>query len=102
MTQLGLDVIKALVLSIGIFSQFNENKLKDKEFSIEKLWQHSLKVAELTKRIAVAERAEKQVVDDCFLAGLMHEIGILILEDFRGIWQGQRTFEEPGYTTVPG
>lgn len=80
-TILGLDVIKALVLSIGIFSQFDEKRVKDKEFSIERLWQHSLKVADLAKRIAVAEKAKKQMVDDCFLAGLVHDIGILILED---------------------
>lgn len=80
-TILGLDVIKALVLSIGIFSQFDEKNLKDKDFSIENLWQHSLNVAELAKRIAIAENAEKQMVKDCFLAGMVHEIGFLILED---------------------
>ena len=80
-TQLGLDVIKSLVLSIGIFSQFDEKNLKDKEFSIEKLWKHSLDVAELSKRIAIAERAGKKMVDNCFFAGLVHEIGILILEN---------------------
>ena len=69
------------MLSIGIFSQFDEKNLKDKEFSIEKLWKHSLDVAELSKRIAIAERAGKKMVDNCFFAGLVHEIGILILEN---------------------
>jgi len=80
-TILGLDIIKALVLSIGIFSQFDEKKNKDKDFSIEKLWKHSLDVAELSKRIAIAENAEKKIIDSCFFAGLVHEIGILIIED---------------------
>ena len=79
-TRLGLDVIKALVLSVGIFSQFDEKKVKDKAFSIDKLWRHSLKVAALAKRIALAEKVEKKVVDECFLAGLLHEIGVLILQ----------------------
>jgi len=80
-TRLGLDVIKALVLSIGIFSQFDKNRVKDSSFSIEKLWKHSFEVAGIARRIAVAEKVEKKVADECFLAGLLHEIGTLILED---------------------
>ena len=38
-------------------------------------------MAGLAKRIAIAEKVEKKVADECFLAGLLHEIGTLILED---------------------
>ncbi|MCU7938090.1 MAG: HDOD domain-containing protein [gamma proteobacterium symbiont of Bathyaustriella thionipta] len=78
---LGLGIVKSLVLSIGIFSQFDEKKVMDKAFSLEKVWQHSLKVADLARRIAVAENAEKEVVDNSFLAGMLHDIGIIILEE---------------------
>ncbi|RLJ19295.1 two-component system response regulator [bacterium endosymbiont of Escarpia laminata] len=79
-TLLGLDVLKALVLSVGIFSQFDQQRVKDTIFSIESLLDHSLVVARLAQRIAQAEGADKAVADDCFLAGILHDIGILILE----------------------
>jgi putative nucleotidyltransferase with HDIG domain len=41
---------------------------------------HSLAVANLAERIAKHEEVEKSVRDDCFLAGMLHDIGILILE----------------------
>ena len=79
-TIIGLDALRTLVLSIGIFSQFDQKRIKDKVFSIESLLHHSLAVAGLAKRIAQVEGADKTVADDCFLAGMLHDIGILILE----------------------
>jgi putative nucleotidyltransferase with HDIG domain len=76
---LGLDTIKSLTLSFGIFSQFDQKLIKDSGFSIEALWQHSLAVAKLAKQIARSEKADRDLQDDCFLAGLLHDIGILIL-----------------------
>ena len=76
---LGLDTIKSLTLSFGIFAQFDQKLIKDSGFSIEALWQHSLVVAKLAKQIARSEKAPKDMQDDCFLAGLLHDIGILIL-----------------------
>jgi putative nucleotidyltransferase with HDIG domain len=77
---IGIDALKALVLSIGVFSQFEQKGIKDDAFSIEALLRHSLAVANLSERIAKAEEVEKPVRDDCFLAGMLHDIGILILE----------------------
>jgi len=76
---LGLDTIKSLTLSFGIFSQFDQKLIKDTGFSIEALWQHSLTVAKRAKQIARSEKGDKAMLDDCFLAGLLHDIGILIL-----------------------
>lgn len=78
---LGQDIIKSLVLSIGIFSQFDDKNIAEDGFSLQKLWQHSLKIADLAKRIAIAENADKKMIDNCYLAGLLHDIGILILEE---------------------
>ncbi|QYZ66859.1 MAG: hypothetical protein OI74_00095 [Gammaproteobacteria bacterium (ex Lamellibrachia satsuma)] len=76
---LGMDIIKGLVLSIGIFSQCDQSKLQSQGFSVDRLWVHSSKVASIAKRIAVAEQAEKSVVEDSMLAGFLHDIGKLIL-----------------------
>ena len=80
-TLIGLDAIKALALSIGIFSQFDKQQNGDTVFSIDTLLNHALAVARLAERIAQAEGADKTVTDNCFLAGMLHETGILILED---------------------
>ena len=78
---IGLDAIKALALTVGIFSQFDDKQTKDATFSIESLLNHALAVARLAERIAKAEGVDKTVANDCFLAGLLHEMGILILAD---------------------
>ncbi len=79
-TLIGLDALKSLVLSIGVFSQFEQKSIKDTTFSIEALLNHSLAVANLSERIAKSEGVEKAVSDECFLAGMLHDIGVLILE----------------------
>ncbi len=77
---IGIDALKSLVLSIGIFSQFDSEQIKDREFSLEALWDHCMWVATGAKRIAIQEGVDKNMVDDCFLAGQLHDIGVLIME----------------------
>jgi HD-like signal output (HDOD) protein len=79
-TLIGIEALKALVLSVGIFSQFDSEKNNDPDFSLEALWNHCMAVAAGAKRIAKAEGAAKEVIDDSFLAGVLHDIGILIME----------------------
>jgi HD-like signal output (HDOD) protein len=74
---LGLDIVKSLVLSIHIFSQFSETRIPG--FSPTDLWDHNAAVGALAKNIAKAEKQNAQVVDDSFAAGLLHECGKLIL-----------------------
>lgn len=74
---LGLDTLRALVLSTHVFDKFHSNSLGEPEVSY--LWKHSLAVAGYAKQIAVSEKADRSVVDDCFTAGLLHDAGKLIL-----------------------
>jgi len=74
---LGLDTVKALVLSVHVFSQFNGVQLK--KISLEQLQMHRLTVGAFAKRIAEAEGRDKQVADFAFTAGLLHDIGRLVL-----------------------
>jgi HD-like signal output (HDOD) protein len=74
---LGLATMRALVLSAHIFSQFDEKKVKG--FSIRALEEHSWLTATLARRIADAEHCDPKIDDQCFLAGLLHEVGRLIL-----------------------
>ena len=74
---LGLVRIQCLFLTIHAFSQFNA---PDNQYlSGERLWKHSMCTAALAKQIAEAERAEKRTVEQAFTAGLLHDIGTLML-----------------------
>ncbi len=74
---LGLDILRALVLSTHVFSKFRTDILD--EGDIAHLWEHSLAVAGYAKRIALMEMSAQPVVDDCFTAGLLHDVGKLVL-----------------------
>ncbi|MEW6543647.1 MAG: HDOD domain-containing protein [Nitrospirota bacterium] len=74
---LGLDRLKALVLSMQVFSQFRGTRLAF--FSLEVLWRHSLATGGHARAIAKEEKAQPQVIDDAFTAGLLHDVGILVL-----------------------
>ncbi len=74
---LGLDRIMALVLGQGIFSDCEAPKVEG--FSMEALWQHSVSTAAAAHRIAVAENMDRDVVTSAFLAGMLHDIGKLVL-----------------------
>jgi putative nucleotidyltransferase with HDIG domain len=72
----GIDNIKALVLSVSVFSQFEAMMLPN--FSVESLQDHCLRTATLARKIAGSEGLGKTSVDECFLAGLFHDVGKLI------------------------
>ncbi|MFO7760641.1 MAG: HDOD domain-containing protein [Thermodesulfobacteriota bacterium] len=75
---LGLDTIKSLVLSVQIFSQYEENNIKI--LSLDKLWKHSLATGTCAKRIAESEcSGNKEIIDDAFISGLLHDVGKLVL-----------------------
>jgi HD-like signal output (HDOD) protein len=76
---LGLDVLKTLALSAGIFSQFDQNKIAVCDFSIEKVFDHCIAVGTFGKRIAGHEGADQNLESECLLAGTLHDLGKLLL-----------------------
>ena len=86
---LGLDTLKALILSAHVFSQLNEASAKGLCF--DTLWNHSIATGTLAKRIASAENCEVQVCDHTLIAGLLHDTGKLLLavnlpDRYRKMW----------------
>ncbi len=73
---LGLDTIKVLVLGIQIFSEF---KAFSQKAALAALWQHSMAVAQCSKRIAVAASDDLDLINNSFIAGMLHDIGRLLL-----------------------
>jgi HD-like signal output (HDOD) protein len=74
---LGLDTIKALVLSLQIFALFERVKVAG--FSYETLWTHCWQTGVLAKRLAGLEGLQAHQMDQAFTAGLLHDVGKLIL-----------------------
>ncbi|MBW2427462.1 MAG: HDOD domain-containing protein [Deltaproteobacteria bacterium] len=74
---LGLDAIKALVLSVKIFSEFSPKKFS--WFNIDALFNHSISVSTYTKTIAKNEKVNQDFINFSLMAGLLHDIGKLIL-----------------------
>jgi HD-like signal output (HDOD) protein len=74
---LGVDTIKALALSASAFSSFNVSKCP--WFSIEGLQRHSTAVGAMAREIAKSQKVSKQFLDDTFVAGLLHDVGQLVL-----------------------
>jgi HD-like signal output (HDOD) protein/CheY-like chemotaxis protein len=74
---LGLDRIMALVLGQGLFTGVDMPKVRG--FSMETLWAHSLATATAAHRIAIDEGLDRDQVAAAFLAGMLHDIGQLVL-----------------------
>ncbi|MBW2027401.1 MAG: HDOD domain-containing protein, partial [Deltaproteobacteria bacterium] len=76
-TLLGLETVKALVLSVQIFSQFDGTKIPKK--FLEGLWHHSMATGSYVRQIIKTEEVEKTLADDTYMAAVLHDVGKLIL-----------------------
>jgi HD-like signal output (HDOD) protein len=74
---LGLGTVKALFLSLHIFSAFEGFRLE--RISVENLWKHSLETATLANKICKLESSNNTIATDAFVAGILHDSGRLIL-----------------------
>lgn len=74
---LGIDIVKALVLSLQLFTRFNipRNFIP----CVTRLWQHSLNAGRLAKRISEKEGLSRENANHAFMAGLLHDCGKLVL-----------------------
>ena len=73
---LGMETTKALVLLAHTFSYFD--KLKAADFSVDKLWAHSLATGRVAEKIARAESNDASLIGEAFTAGMLHDIGKLL------------------------
>jgi HD-like signal output (HDOD) protein len=74
---LGLETIQTLVLSVHAFSRFGSIKVAG--LSLEKIWSHSLATGVLAKKIAQTEMLGKEIINEAFTAGLLHDLGRVVL-----------------------
>ncbi|MGE5476524.1 MAG: response regulator [Bacteroidales bacterium] len=76
---LGLDIVTALVLRIGIFRRMEANAAN--AGLMRALNDYSLHIATLAERIAAAEGASQQVAKMAYCAGMLSSVGALVLLD---------------------
>ncbi|MEK6622283.1 MAG: response regulator [Planctomycetota bacterium] len=74
---LGVNTIKALVLSHNIFSNFNHVIFPG--FSPDALWKHSSVAGLFAREIAKAENYKPEMIEDALVAGMLHDLGKLVL-----------------------
>lgn len=74
---LGLEAIKSLVLSVKIFSEFSQKK--NSWFDMDAIFNHSISVSTHAKAIVRSEKMDQDVINYSLMAGLLHDLGKLIL-----------------------
>ncbi len=75
---LGLETVHNLVLGLSVIKMFkNSNR---KMFDHGAFWEHSLGCALISKNIA--KHTHQDGSEECFIAGLLHDIGKLIFEQY--------------------
>jgi HD-like signal output (HDOD) protein len=80
---LGLGVVRPLVLSTGVFGQFEGRELGG--LSLNRLMGHSMRVASTARELAetVRQALTAEAASDVFLSGLLHDVGRLVLAQSR-------------------
>ena len=73
---MGLNSIKVLTLSSSVFSLIADNELCQKS-NIKRIWRHLIETAASAR--SIAEAIHYPEPEEAFVAGIMHDIGIIIM-----------------------
>ena len=89
----GTRAVKAMALTAGLYRFFDS---EDGALDRTRFWRHSLEVAIACREIA--RLCDYRPDEEAFIAGLLHDIGILVLEtnfrnQFRQVWKLVETGE---------
>jgi HD-like signal output (HDOD) protein/ActR/RegA family two-component response regulator len=79
--QLGATTVRSLVLSAQVFRTFAPAHMQD--FSADALWAHLMRCGALARAILRREHAPITDAEDAFTAGMLHDMGKLMLADSR-------------------
>ncbi len=74
---LGADIVKGLVLLAHTFTFYE--RFNPAEFSLPALWEHSVATAKCARSIAREENLEDEAAAELYTAGLLHDLGKLVL-----------------------
>jgi putative nucleotidyltransferase with HDIG domain len=72
---MGFDAVNTLAISATIGQVFKPINISD-DFTARDLWTHCIAVAAAAR--VMAKRVNKQIAEEAFLAGLLHDVGLLV------------------------
>lgn len=81
MVTLGLNTLKNTALSLAMLGVLPKKSRSG--FDIDALWVHSLAASLAARRLALHLGLGRGEAEDCFVAGLLHDVGKLVLAQFR-------------------
>ncbi|WP_419785599.1 HDOD domain-containing protein [Pseudodesulfovibrio sp.] len=74
---LGVEALKGLIIGESLLREIQCDSLAG--YSVHKLWEHSMETAYFSKAIASLEKQDDTFVEDCFISGMLHDVGKLVL-----------------------
>jgi len=74
---LGVNIVRSLALSIHAFTAFEQHK--SAVFALQQFWNHSLLTGLIAQKIVHAAGQPSKIAEDAFIAGLLHDLGKLML-----------------------
>jgi len=74
---LGFSTIKNVVLTTSIFDAFHKRGDETEDFDLEQFWRHSIACGAAAQ--AIAKYLGSNDKEECFIAGLLHDLGKLIV-----------------------
>jgi putative nucleotidyltransferase with HDIG domain len=74
---LGTETVRTLVLVVHLCSEYRH--LRIGRLNVDHLWDHSYRVAILAREIALAQKADRRLIDEAFAAAVLHDVGKLVL-----------------------
>ncbi|MGD8492860.1 MAG: HDOD domain-containing protein [Desulfobacterales bacterium] len=104
---LGYNAVRNAIVSLSVINAFLK-RVKLMDFDISQFWKHSLAVAVTSKNIA--QLSKKESPDNCFVGGLLHDVGKVILAQyfpklFEAVWSTLQnehlTFYEAEQKSLP-
>jgi HD-like signal output (HDOD) protein/CheY-like chemotaxis protein len=76
---LGAETINSIVLTTTVFHKFNDAQVSS--FDIQEIYGHSIAVGASACQLAKQAGLEKHDAEEALLAGMMHDLGVLVLID---------------------
>jgi putative nucleotidyltransferase with HDIG domain len=85
---LGLDTIKSIAITASV-KQFFSRYSSEKSLFLKHFWKHALSCATIAKELA--KLTHYKYIEEAYIAGLLHDIGKLVLENKAGFEYSKST-----------